>query len=169
MCHSLFADANASRGRFGGLSATHARSLQPLRAARRSYGVRCAHAVCRKFRVRAITMGKKETSYGETEATGYFRRAARLAFGGSRPEDSLCQGRAARRAEEGICQTSLERRDRSSSQQRLRPAAVRAMTPTDSLEISLYRSQAAWPVRMIDRPGGPTRWELPEISCASST
>jgi len=26
--------------------------------------------------VRAITMGKKETSYGETEATGYFRRAA---------------------------------------------------------------------------------------------
>ena len=23
--------------------------------------------------------------------------------------------------------------------------------------------------RMIDRPGGPTRWELPEISCASST
>ena len=31
---------------------------------------------CRKFRVRAITMEKKETSYGETEATGYFRRAA---------------------------------------------------------------------------------------------
>ena len=26
--------------------------------------------------VRAITMGKKETSYGETEAIGYFRRAA---------------------------------------------------------------------------------------------
>jgi hypothetical protein len=32
--------------------------------------------ICRKFRVRAITMEKKETSYGETEATGYFRRAA---------------------------------------------------------------------------------------------
>ena len=34
------------------------------------------HRICRKFRVRAITMEKKETSYGETEATGYFRRAA---------------------------------------------------------------------------------------------
>jgi hypothetical protein len=33
----------------------------------------------------------------------------------------------------------------------------------------LYRSHAAWPVRIIDWPGGPTRWELPEISCASST
>ena len=32
--------------------------------------------ICRKFRVRAITMAKKETSYGETEATSYFRRAA---------------------------------------------------------------------------------------------
>ena len=32
--------------------------------------------VCRKFRVRVITMAKKETSYGETEATSYFRRAA---------------------------------------------------------------------------------------------
>jgi hypothetical protein len=36
-------------------------------------------------------------------------------------------------------------------------------------EISLYRSHAAWPVRIIDCSGGPTRWELPEISCASST
>jgi len=35
-----------------------------------------AEWICRKFRVRAITMEKKETSYGETEATGYFRRAA---------------------------------------------------------------------------------------------
>jgi transposase len=35
-----------------------------------------AEGICRKFRVRAITMEKKETSYGETEATGYFRRAA---------------------------------------------------------------------------------------------
>jgi hypothetical protein len=34
------------------------------------------NGICRKFRVRAITMEKKETSYGETEATGYFRRAA---------------------------------------------------------------------------------------------
>jgi len=41
--------------------------------------------------------------------------------------------------------------------------------PQAKPETSLYRSQAAWPVRMIDRPGGPTRWELPEISCASST
>ena len=45
------------------------------------------------------------------------------------------------------------------------PDAVRAMKPTDSLEISLYRSQAAWPVRMIDRPGGPTHWELPYLLC----
>ena len=37
--------------------------------------LRCI-GICRKFRVRAITMKKKETSYGETEATGYFRRAA---------------------------------------------------------------------------------------------
>ena len=32
--------------------------------------------VCRKFRVKAITMKMKETSYGETKATGYFRPAA---------------------------------------------------------------------------------------------
>jgi hypothetical protein len=35
-----------------------------------------AIGVCRKFRVKAISMGMKETSYGKTETTGYFRRAA---------------------------------------------------------------------------------------------
>ena len=47
-----------------------------------SFSSRCLVAaltltgICRKFRVRAITMAKTETSYGETEATSYFRRAA---------------------------------------------------------------------------------------------
>ena len=49
------------------------------------------------------------------------------------------------------------------------PMRACGVHPQVNPEVSLYRSQAAWPVRMIDRPGGPTRWELPEISCASST
>jgi transposase len=49
------------------------------------------------------------------------------------------------------------------------PAAVPPSAPDPAAEISLYRSHAAWPVRIINWPGGPTRWELPEISCASST
>ena len=49
-----------------GSNCSLAAAFRPLRKSR----------ICRKFRVRAITMEKRESSYGETEATGYFRRAA---------------------------------------------------------------------------------------------
>jgi hypothetical protein len=54
-----------------------AMSLASPAVAVAKYTVRtCVFGVCRKFRVRAISMGNRETSYGETEATNYFRRHA---------------------------------------------------------------------------------------------
>src|SRR5215471_11863732 len=50
-----------------------------------------------------------------------------------------------------------------------RRGTVSAVGLSADSETSLYRSHAASPVRIIDWPSGPTRWELPEISCASST
>ena len=89
----LFAAAEAGTAGYGGVSAvaratgiarsTINRGLKDLIAfdlaqqkVRRAGGGRPSLRICRKFRVWAITMEKKETSYGETEATGYFRRAA---------------------------------------------------------------------------------------------
>ena len=40
-----------------------------------------------------------------------FPTSCLISFWRERPEDSLCEGRAARRVEEGVCRTSLERRD----------------------------------------------------------
>jgi hypothetical protein len=41
-----------------------------------SFGKRLLQGSLSEISCEGVTMAKKETSYGETEATGYFRRAA---------------------------------------------------------------------------------------------